>query len=132
MEPGGRTMASRVSRREFVKRVAGTAAAAALPLDLMAKSPFRVAVINDEIGEDFGRVLEIITKDFGLQWVELRSMWKKNVLKLDDKEIAEAKRLIKQYNVRVTDIASPLFKVDWPGAPMSKHRETRDTFGDDS
>jgi len=129
-------MASRVSRREFVKRAAGTAAAAAtaaaLPLDLMAKSPFRVAVINDEIGEDFGRVLEIITHDFGLQWVELRSMWKKNVMKLDEKEIAEANQLLKRYKVRVTDIGSPLFKVDWPGAPMSKHRETHDTFGDDS
>jgi L-ribulose-5-phosphate 3-epimerase len=30
--------------------------------------------------------------------------------------------------LKVTDIASPLFKVDWPGAPPSKQSERRDTF----
>ena len=92
-------MPSRYSRREFVKRtaagVSAAAALSALPGDLLAaaKSPFHVGVINDEIGQDFGRVLEIITKDFGLEWVELRGMWSKNILKLDDKEIAEAQKL---------------------------------------
>jgi sugar phosphate isomerase/epimerase len=47
-------------------------------------------------------------------------MWNKNVLKLDANEIAEAQRLLKKYNLQVTDIASPLFKVDFPGAPLSK------------
>jgi len=28
----------------------------------------------------------------------------------------------------VTDIASPLFKVDWPGAPQSKFSPKRDQF----
>jgi sugar phosphate isomerase/epimerase len=30
--------------------------------------------------------------------------------------------------LRVTDIASPLFKVDWPGAPVSKFSPKGDTF----
>ena len=121
------------SRREFLATASAAAAAAVLPMELAAKSPFRISVINDEIDpDDFGRVLEIITKDFGLHWVEIRGMWKKNVLKLDDKEVEEARKLLAKYKVRVTDIASPLFKVDWPGAPKSKLRESRDTFGDDS
>ena len=33
--------------------------------------------------------------------------------------------------MRVTDIASPVFKVDWPGAPLSKVAEKRDTFNAD-
>ena len=100
------------------------------PIDL-SRSPFRVAVITDEITQDFGRALEIASKDFGLHWVELRGMWDKNLLKLDEKEIGEARDLLKRYNLRVTDIASPLFKVDWPDAPRSKFSPKSDQFGAD-
>ncbi len=82
-------------------------------------SPFRIAVINDEVGQDFGRVCEVISREFGLQWIELRSMWNKNIVNLDAKEVAETRRILEKYKLRVTDIAGPLFKVDWPGAPKS-------------
>jgi L-ribulose-5-phosphate 3-epimerase len=84
------------------------------------KSPFRIAVINDELGQDFGRACEVASLEFGLEWIELRGMWNKNILKLDATEIAEARRILEKYRLRVTDIGSPLFKVDWPGAPKSK------------
>ncbi len=93
------------------------------------KSPFRVAVINDEITQDFGRACEIVSHDFGMDWIELRGMWNKNLLKLDAKEIEEARRILEKNRLRVTDIASPLFKVDWPGAPQSKFSPKRDQFG---
>ena len=83
-------------------------------------SPFRVAVINDEISQDFGRSCEVIAHEFGLEWIELRAMWNKNILNLDAKEVDEARRILEKYKLRVTDIASPLFKVDWPGAPKSQ------------
>jgi sugar phosphate isomerase/epimerase len=63
-----------------------------------------------------------------MKWIELRSMWKKNVVNLDEKEVAEAKRILDKYQLKVTDIASPLFKVDWPGAPKSKFSESK-SFG---
>jgi sugar phosphate isomerase/epimerase len=47
-------------------------------------------------------------------------MWSKNILNLDATEVSEARRILEKYKLRVTDIASPLFKVDWPGAPESK------------
>ena len=84
-------------------------------------SPFRISVINDEVGQDFGRACEVISREFGLEWIELRGMWNKNILKLDATEVAEARRILEKYKLRVTDIASPLFKVDWPGAPKSKY-----------
>jgi L-ribulose-5-phosphate 3-epimerase len=94
------------------------------------KSPFRVSVITDEITQDFGRALEVVSKDFGLNWVELRGMWNKNIMALDAKEIEEARRLLEKYRLRVTDIGSPLFKVDWPGAPISEYSpQQRDSFG---
>ncbi len=94
-------------------------------------SPFRVAVINDEVSQDFGRSCEVIAREFGLEWIELRGMWNKNLLNLDAKEIAEARRILEKYKLRVTDIASPLFKVDWPGAPKSKFSPKVAQFGAD-
>jgi sugar phosphate isomerase/epimerase len=55
-------------------------------------------------------------------------MWSKNVANLDANEIAEAQRLLKKNNLRITDIASPLFKVDWPSAPKSRFSPERDQF----
>jgi len=95
-----------------------------------AKSPFRIAVINDEISQDFGRSCEVASREFGMQWIELRGMWNKNILNLDPKEIAEARRILDKYKLRVTDIASPLFKVDFPGAPQSKYSERHDFKAD--
>jgi L-ribulose-5-phosphate 3-epimerase len=94
----------------------------------LSKSPFKIAVINDEISQDFGRACEVACQQFGMEWMELRSMWNKNVANLDTNEIAEAQGLLKKNNLRVTDIASPLFKVDWPGAPKSKFSPEHDQF----
>jgi L-ribulose-5-phosphate 3-epimerase len=95
------------------------------------KSIFRVAVINDEVSQDFGHTCEVASKEFGMDWIELRGMWNKNLLKLDANEIAEARRILEKYKLRVTDIASPVFKVDWPGAPQSKFSPKRDQFNAD-
>jgi L-ribulose-5-phosphate 3-epimerase len=96
------------------------------------KSPFRIAIINDELGQDFGHSCEIASREFGLDWIELRGMWNKNLLRLDAKEVEEARRILEKFKLRVTDIASPLFKVDWPGAPASKFSPPkRDQFNAD-
>jgi L-ribulose-5-phosphate 3-epimerase len=94
------------------------------------KSPFRVSVINDEISQDFGHACEVVSREFGMQWIELRGMWKKNIVNLDAKEVAEAQRILQKYELRVTDIASPLFKVDWKGAPRSKFSTANDFHAD--
>jgi L-ribulose-5-phosphate 3-epimerase len=132
------------ARREFLAgMVAVTAANAAFRFAAASRfnpafrftaadsnSPFRVSVINDEISQDFGRACEVASQEFGMGWIELRGMWKKNIIKLDEKEVAEARRILEKYQLKVTDIASPLFKVDWPGAPKSKYRDDR-SFGAD-
>jgi sugar phosphate isomerase/epimerase len=93
-----------------------------------SSSPFRVSVINDEISQDFGHACEIATKEFGMGWIELRTMWKKNIVSLDEAEVVETSRLLKRYELKVTDIASPLFKCDWSNAPKSKFSESQ-SFG---
>ena len=94
-------------------------------------SPFRISVINDELTQDFDRACATVSQEFGLQWIELRGMWNKNLLHLDANEIAEARRILERYRLRVTDIASPLFKTDWKGAPLSRFSPKRDQFGAD-
>src|SRR5260370_22082544 len=82
---------------------------------------FQLSVITDEISQDFGHTLEVAAKEFGVGFVEIRGLWKKNIVSLDEKEVAEAKKLLAKYDLKVTDIASPLFKVDWPVAPKSMY-----------
>ena len=122
-----------IARREFVRGTVAVAAASAVSRFAAradSGSPFRISVINDEITQDFGHACEVAARDFGMGWIELRSMWKKNIVNLDEKEVEEARRILEKYQLRVTDIASPLFKVDWPGAPKSRFRE-RGNFGAD-
>jgi sugar phosphate isomerase/epimerase len=91
-----------------------------------SKSPFKISVINDEISQDFDHVCYVISHDFGLNWIELRSMWDKNTMDLSDAQIDEAQKILAKYNLQVTDIASPLFKTDWPDAPRSQFSTTGD------
>lgn len=118
----------RISRRSFLGGMGGAAVATAMPTRALATCPFRVAVINDEISQDFDHACYVASHDFGLQWIELRGMWNKNLTKLDVHELSEARAILAKYRLRVTDIASPLYKVDWPGAPISKQSERRDQF----
>jgi sugar phosphate isomerase/epimerase len=114
-------------RREFLVGMAAVTAVTVTSRFAFgdSSSPFRISVINDEISQDFGHVCEVASKEFGMGWIELRSMWKKNIVSLDEREIAETRRLLDKYQLKVTDIASPLFKVDWPGAPKSKYSEAK-------
>jgi len=94
-------------------------------------SPFCVAVINDEIAQDFAHACAVVSREFGLEWIELRGMWNKNIVNLDAQEVADARKILEKYQLRVTDIASPLFKTDWPGAPKSPFSPKTPQFGAD-
>jgi len=126
------------SRRNFLATLGGAAAASLICRAASGasrlpavSSRFKLSVITDEISQDFGHALEVASKEFGLGHVELRSMWKKNIINLDEKETAEAKRLLEKFGLQVTDIASPLFKTDWPGAPISSFSPKTPQFGAD-
>jgi sugar phosphate isomerase/epimerase len=130
-------MTSKSTRRTFI-----AATGSAVPFLLagrslaaeVGKSPFHIGVINDEISHDLDHACHVAANDFGLEWIELRSFGNKNILLLDDNELAEAKRTLAKYKLRVTDIASPLFKVNWKGAPKSKFGpkdESKARFGFD-
>lgn len=119
------------SRRDFLTSAACVTAGVCLPAlgsetqAPVVHSPFRVSIINDEISEDFERSCRV-AREFGMQWIELRGMWQKNIINLDANEITKAQRILNKYELRVTDIASPLFKTAWKDDPRAKEKQTQD------
>jgi sugar phosphate isomerase/epimerase len=114
------------SRREFLFGLG----LAALPFRrLLAASPFKLSVLTDEISQDFAHACEIASREFGLGWVELRAMHDKNIINWDAHDIADAQSILKRFNLRVSEIASPIFKVDWPGAPKSPSSPKTPQYG---
>ena len=123
---------SHLSRRTFTAGLGAAAASLALPLRARAAaSPFKVGVISNEISQDFDHACSVIAKDFGLHFVELREMWGKNLQQSTDAEIISAQKILTKYGLQVTDISSPLYKVDWPGAPHSQYGSKADLHGAD-
>jgi L-ribulose-5-phosphate 3-epimerase len=125
-------MQGQMSRRKLLGGLGALAVVAGAPglrraysQQVKVKSPFKLSVINDEVSQDFEQACKVISQDFGLSYIELRAMWGKNILKLNAGETAEVQRILKKYELKVTDIASPLFKVDFPGTPMSKKFASR-------
>jgi L-ribulose-5-phosphate 3-epimerase len=120
-------MSFQIRRREFIAGM-GAAALASKAAWASMDSPFHLGVITDEISQDFGHACDVAANDFGMHFIELRELWGKNLFNLDSKQVAEAKAIADKHNLQVVDIASPLFKVDWPGAPRSKFSPTGDAF----
>jgi L-ribulose-5-phosphate 3-epimerase len=123
------------SRREFIATATGAAASAIL-VSGAGPSPvpaayFKLSVITDEITQDLARALEIASHEFALHYVELRGLWNKNIISLDAKEIAEVRGLLDRFQLQITDIASPLFKTDFPGAPKSSFSPPKPQYGAD-
>jgi sugar phosphate isomerase/epimerase len=129
-----------LSRRQFMAGIGGAIAATSLPGSAWARplttaaarkvSPFRLSVIADEISQDFDHACNVAANEFGLSWVEIRNIDGKSPVDFTDKQIADAQASLKKYGLRVTDIGSPLFKVDFPGAPSKNAK--RDEFGNNT
>lgn len=121
---------NQLSRRTFAGLAAATATSSLLPLRAWAAgSKFKIGVISDEVSQDFDHACYVINKQFGLHWVELREIWGKNLQTVSDDEIARAHKILAKYDLQVTDISSPLYKVDWPDAPHSQYGSKEDLHG---
>ena len=111
--------------------LAGLGAAAAAPLTALraAASAYHVSILTDEIAQDFGHACEVASREFGMGFVDLREAGGKNIMNWDAAQIADVKKILERFGLRVACIASPIFKVDWPGAPKSPHSPAGDQFG---
>jgi len=69
----------------------------------------KVGIFSDGVSQDFEYALEVI-KELRVRYVELRSMWGKNLMDLSSNELKRVKELIEKKSLKVSDIASPVFK----------------------
>ena len=84
----------------------------------MTVQPLRLnlGIITDELTQDLGKALEFISS-YGLRWCELREVWGQNVIGLPQADLDRTKDLLEQKSVRVSAIASPIFKWNLPAMP---------------
>jgi len=69
---------------------------------------YKIGTITDQVSMDFEHALNFI-KELGLEYVEIHALWNKNIEELTDDEVAEAKRLLNKYGLKVSIISSTLF-----------------------
>jgi len=118
-----------MSRRTVLAGLGAAAVSSAWLKNAAASGPFNLSILTDEISQDFGHACEVASREFGMGYVDLRESGGKNIMKWDAAEIAEVRRVLERFTLRVACIASPIFKVDWPGAPKSPFSPARDEFG---
>lgn len=87
---------------------------------------FKLGIITDELTGQLNEALDFISS-YHLRWCELREMWGKNIMNSSRDELDRARDLIDGHGIRVSEIASPLFKWNCPQMP-ARAGEKRDTF----
>jgi len=82
---------------------------------------FTLSGFADEISPDLTVQLDVLER-LGIRYLELRGVWNKNVLALDDREIKTVKTELGKRGIRVSAIGSPIgkIKIDDPFGPHLK------------
>jgi len=73
---------------------------------------FKLGIISDEVSQDFETVVNLAT-EFELDSIEIRSVWDKPPQDLDEKDVAEMKRILKPTKLQIIGVASPFYKCDF-------------------
>ena len=71
---------------------------------------FKLSVITDEVSQDLETVAKFANR-FELDGIEIRTLWNRNPQDLVNK-VSEIKKVLKEYGLKVSAIASPFFKAD--------------------
>jgi sugar phosphate isomerase/epimerase len=117
-----------ISRRTLLTGLAAAASRGAW-LKAAASSGLRLSILTDEIAPDIGHACEVASREFGMGWVDLREADGQNLMAWDAARIADVRAILDRFKLRVACLATPIFKVDWPGAPKSPFSPARAEFG---
>ena len=121
-------MQAGMTRRNWLKLSISAAAVSRLtPGASMDAHGFKLGIITDELTGQLNEALDFISSHH-LHWCELREIWGKNLVNASREELDRARDLIARHDIRVSEIASPLFKWNCPQMP-AKAGEKHDTFG---
>lgn len=75
----------------------------------------KLSVITDEIADDLTTALQV-AQGFGIDAVELRTLWGVNIAQADEDLLRRAKAVLNEFGMRVCSLATPVFKADLFGA----------------
>jgi sugar phosphate isomerase/epimerase len=75
----------------------------------MPSATFTLSAFGDEIADDLREQLRVL-RELGIGHLELRGVWGRNVLHLDDDEVARVRRLCADHGIAVGCIGSPVGK----------------------
>lgn len=125
----------RATRRTFLESVLVGLPCGALGLGGLARAkapfPFKLGIITDEIAQNLEEALAFL-QSYSLGYCELREFWDKNIMNLSQDELQRARGILRDRGVRVSNIASPIFKYDLPemSAPVTQRDLFRAQFTD--
>jgi sugar phosphate isomerase/epimerase len=90
-----------------------------LPAQAVPLERFKLGIINDEVSYDLEVALRFL-KTYGLSWIELRELWQEDhyVTALTKKELRRVKDLLEKYQIKVSVIATYLYKCPLPGSQL--------------
>jgi sugar phosphate isomerase/epimerase len=71
----------------------------------------KLAVFTDEVSQDLEKAVQFAVR-FNLDGVELRTVWDKSVHDLSDSEIGRISAMLRDHNLSLPCIASPVFKCE--------------------
>ena len=86
-----------------------------------------IAAITDEFSPDLETALGVM-REIGMTAAELRVIWGKNIMDLNEAELDQANTILEARGFAVISIASPLLKCVLPGAPEVDSRFQHDVF----
>ncbi len=72
---------------------------------------FKLAVITDEVSQDFQRAADVAV-EYGLDALEIRSVWNKNPQDLNRDEISRIRGILEDTGLEICGIAGPFFKCE--------------------
>jgi sugar phosphate isomerase/epimerase len=80
---------------------------------------FRLGIINDEVSYDLEEALRFL-RSYKLGWIELRELWQEDyyITALSKKELRRVKDLLEKYQMKVSVIATYLYKCTLPGSQL--------------
>lgn len=85
-------------------------------------TPYRRSVFTDEVSQDLDRAVAVAT-EYGLEGLDVRSVWGKTVHELDGDELARLKRTADAAGLAIPSIAPPFMKCDVDDAEQwAEHR----------
>jgi hypothetical protein len=89
---------------------------------------FEFAAITDEYSPDLNVAAEAMAA-VGMTAAELRVVWGKNIMNLDDGEVQRAVEVLRAKGIRVLGLSSPILKCTLPGGGDLDSRFHQDIFG---